>query len=236
MNPYDEPQDAPPPDRRTMHLRGFGEVPPPDTGTVHLGGYTAAPGFEAAPSVFAPVPPPEEEVSPESLIRFGPGVPDPRTARTIDVWQGNAPGPEAAAHPHHRTEEKRRRPGRYLLAGLVLLAVVGFLLWQHFATPVSIGSVTVSAEKPSLTCGQSELITATLHTNGGSGTVHYQWVRSDGTVSGALTQSVPSGVRQVQLPLRWTVTGQGNFQGTATLKITSPGSATGTAVFNYSCS
>ena len=63
----------------------------------------------------------------------------------------------------------------------------------------------------------------------------FEMVRSDGTVSGALTQSVPSGVHQVQLPLRWTVTGQGNFQGTATLKITSPGSATGTAVFNYSC-
>jgi hypothetical protein len=235
MTPQDQPRDMPPPDNRTVNFGGYGQAPPPDTGTVHLGGYNPAPGYEAAPSVFAPVPPPEEQASAESLIRFGPGVPDPRTARTIDVWQGNAPGPEAAAH-HGRPEEKRRSPGRYILAGLVLLAVVAFLLWQHFATPVSIKSVTVAAEKASLTCGQTELITATLQTNGGSGTVHYQWVRSDGTVSGALTQSVPSGAHQVQLPLRWTVTGQGNFQGTATLKITSPGTATGTAAFNYSCS
>jgi hypothetical protein len=234
MTPYDEPRDAPPPDNRTVHLGGFGD-PPPDTGTVHLGGYNPVPGFEAAPSVFAPVPPPEEEASPESLIRFGPGVPDPRTARTIDVWQGNAPGPDAASH-RGAAEQKRRHPGRYVLAGAVLLAVVGFLLWQRLATPLSVGSVTVSASRAELTCGQTELVTATLHTNGGSGTVHYQWVRSDGTVSSPLTQSVPSGVHQVPLPLRWTVTGQGNFQGTATLKITSPGSATGTAVFNYSCS
>jgi hypothetical protein len=50
-----------------------------------------------------------------------------------------------------------------------------------------------------------------------------------------LTQSLPAGAHEVQLPLRWTVQGQGDFHGIATLDVTAPGSATASAGFGYSC-
>jgi hypothetical protein len=74
-----------------------------------------------------------------------------------------------------------------------------------------------------------------VQTNGRPGTLHYHWVRSDGTDSGPLTQDLPGGDHQVQLPLRWTVTGHGDFHGTAAIDVTAPGSATASADFTYTC-
>ena len=250
MTPEDTPRDAVPSDG-TFRLRPpqhHAAPPQPDTSTVHLGGQPGGgyeptqrvygapmPAYEATPTVFSPTPPPGEQPEAESLIRFGPGVPDPKTARTMAVWQGQGPaGSAAAAAPEEKS--KKRMLGGFLLAGIVLLAVVAFLLWQHFGSSLTVSSVAVKATPAALACDGTEQITATVRTNGSSGTIHYRWVRSDGTTSGTLSQTVPSGTHQVSLPLRWTVQGQGNLQGTATLQITDPGSRTASATFDYSCS
>ena len=250
--PEDTPYDAIPPES-TFRLRPQGggpqhaAPPPPDTSTVQLGGaggyaptervYGAPqPAYEATPTVFVPTPPPGEQPEPESLIRFGPGVPDPKTARTMAVWQGQGPAGAAAGGAAAEGKPKKRALGGWILAGLVLLGVVAFLLWQHFGSSLSISSVTAKAGTPALACDGTEQITATVQTNGSSGTIHYRWVRSDGTNSGPLTQTVPSGTHQVQLPLRWTVQGQGNLQATATVQISDPGTHTASAEFDYSCS
>ena len=246
MTPEDTPRDALPTDGSTFHLRPqsgphHAAPPPPDNSTVHLGGGgghvygTPMPAYEAAPTVFVPTPPPGEQPEPESLIRFGPGVPDPKTARTMAVWQGQGPA-GAGGEGGAQGKMRKRTLGGLLLAGIVLLAVVAFLLWQHFGSSLSITSVAVRATPAALACDGTEQVTATVRTNGSSGTIHYRWVRSDGTTSGALTQTVPSGTHQVSLPLRWTVQGQGNLQATATLQITDPGTRTVSGSFNYSCS
>ena len=250
MTPEDTPRDAPPPDGETFRLRPpqhHAAPPPPDTSTVQLGGQPGGgyqptqrvygapmPAYEATPTVFSPTPPPGEQPEAESLIRFGPGVPDPKTARTMAVWQGQGPA-GAAAEAAPQGKAKKRTLGGFLVAGIILLAVVAFLLWQHFGSSLSVTSVAVKVNPAALACDGTEEITATVQTNGGSGTIHYRWVRSDGTTSGALTQTVPSGTHQVSLPLRWTVQGQGNLQGTATVEISDPGTHTASGTFNYSC-
>ncbi|MFC1415361.1 hypothetical protein [Streptacidiphilus cavernicola] len=253
--PEDTPRDAAPQDgtHRLRPPQRHAAPPAADTSTVQLGAQPGAagyqptqrvygapmPAYEATPTVFSPpVPPPDELPEPENLIRFGPGVPDPKTARTMAVWQGQGPAGAAAGTGAGAgaTKAKKRLLGGWLLAVLVLLAVLAFLLWQHFGTPLSITSVAVKATPAALACDGTEELTATVQTNGSSGTIHYHWVRSDGTDSGALTQTVPSGVHTVSLPLRWTVQGQGDLQATATVEITAPGAHSATAGFNYSCS
>ncbi|MFC1433420.1 hypothetical protein ACEZDB_22495 [Streptacidiphilus sp. N1-3] len=249
MTPEDTPRDAVPPDSGTFRLRPpqrhAAPPPPPDTSTVQLGGgYGAGPGtgygtpmpaYEATPTVFSPpAPPPDEQPPAESLIRFGPGVPDPKTARTMAVWQGA--GPAGAAAAAEQGKPKKRKLGGFLLAGLVLLGVVAFLLWNRFGTPLSIGSVAVTASPAALTCDGTEEVNAVVHTNGGSGVIHYRWIRSDGSSDGMQTKTVPSGLHEVTLPLRWTVQGNGNLQATATVEITEPGAHSASASFNYSCS
>jgi len=165
-------------------------------------------------------------------VRFGPGVPDPGTARTIAVWKGAVPGPQTPQQP---AAQVRRRWTRALPLLLAVLVVVGYLLWQRSGPPLAVVSATVSATPAALPCGGTEQLTATVRTNGRSGTLHYHWLRSDGTDSGPLTQSLPAGAHQVQLPLRWTVQGHGDFHGTATLDVTAPGSATASADFSYAC-
>ena len=241
--PEDTPYDAVPPDG-THRLRPQHHAAPPssDTSTVQLGGGhgsgygTPMPAYEATPTVFVPTPAPGAEAPAESLIRFGPGVPDPQTARTMAVWQGAGPaGAGTAAESGAGVRTRKRKLGGFVLAGIVLLLVVGYLLWNHFGTPLKISSVSVSASPAALACDATEVVTATVGTNGSPGTIHYRWVRSDGTTSGALTQTVPSGTHQVSLPLRWTVQGQGNLQGTATVEISDPGTHTASGTFNYSC-
>jgi hypothetical protein len=239
VTPQDEPRDALPTDGSTVHLRPqHHAAPPPDLSTVRLGGGygTPMPAYEATPTVFVPTPPPGEQPEPESLIRFGPGVPDPKTARTMAVWQGRGPAGAAAGAAAEAGGPRKRTLGGLVLAGVVLLAVVGFLLWEHFGSSLTISSVTVTAKQAALSCDGTEQLTATVQTNGGYGTIHYQWLRSDGTKSGLLTQTVPSGLHQVSLPLRWTVQGQGNLQATATVEITAPGTHSASGGFNYSCS
>ncbi|QMU77909.1 hypothetical protein GXW83_21645 [Streptacidiphilus sp. PB12-B1b] len=222
-----------------------------DQGTVQLGPNptlafptVALPAEQ--PTLREPEPEPEPDTAPvpvadltgpavaagaAGVLRFGPGVPDPGTAHTIAVWQGTAPGPQAPPP----AAPGRRRWVRLLPVLLVLLAVAGYLLWQRVGPPLSVASVSVTATPAALSCGGTEQLTATVRTNGRRGTLRYHWVRSDGTDSGPLTASLSTGDRQVQLPLRWTVQGHGDFHGTATLDITAPGGATASAAFSYAC-
>ncbi|MGX4691516.1 hypothetical protein [Streptomyces sp. JNUCC 63] len=96
-------------------------------------------------------------------------------------------------------------------------------------------SVSVSSTPAVLGRDATETLTVTVRTNGHPGTLRYHWVRSDGTDSGPLTQDVGAGVRQAQLPPRWTVQGHGSLHGTATLKVTAPGTAQAAAGFDYAC-
>ncbi|MFD9130293.1 hypothetical protein [Kitasatospora sp. NPDC059571] len=237
----------------------FGEVPPGAAeATVRLGsapvpgpapeqpypagGAPQPAGFESAtfldPEVWPTVPTPPPAAGPpvaaaaapgatpaEGLQRFGPGVPPQAAA----VWHGAAAVPEEPVRP------RRRR--RWLLIPVVLLvAVLAWLAWERYGRPVSVTGVTVrtdSAQGPA--CDGTAVVTGTLATDGGAGTVRYRWRRSDGTDSGILSQQVPSGRSSTEVVLRWTFQGKGTMQATATLEVLAPGSGTASVSFPYTC-
>jgi hypothetical protein len=131
-----------------------------------------------------------------------------------------------------------RRSRRWILPLTVLILVVAVLiyfLWGRTTTPVAVDSVAVKASAPTVTCGQTEHLTALITTNGGSGTLTYQWARSDGTRSGVLTQDVSKGENQTTVALLWNFDGPGTMNATATLHILSPGNVSGSTEFRYNC-
>jgi hypothetical protein len=231
----------------------LGQVPPPVGGaTVRLNtAKPAAPlppppsapqpaGFESAtfldPEVWPTVPPaaPQPPVVPaapaadDGLRRFGPGVPPQAAA----VWHGTA----AAAPPVPVPEAPRRRRRWLLLPLVLLIAVLAWFGWDRYGRPVAVTGVSVrtdTAQGPG--CDGTAVVTGTLATDGGAGTVRYRWRRSDGTDSGVLSQAVPSGRASTEVVLRWTFQGKGAMQATATLEVVTPGSDQASVNFPYSC-
>ncbi|MEY9872339.1 hypothetical protein ABH931_001813 [Streptacidiphilus sp. MAP12-33] len=226
--PVEPPQATPPVPTHTptVQLSLGAQVPPP------------APAPASAPaSAPAPAPAPAPEAAAEAapapdpgLIRFGPGVPDPKTARTIAVWKGEVT-------PEAEPEERKRRSWLFWVP--VLLLFLGLLAWWLYGllapAAIKLTAASVQVTPAAVTCGGKATITATVTTDGSGGTFHYRWLRSDGTDSGLLTETVAAGTRQVQLPLIWTLTGPGTFAGRATLQIQDHPALTESGSFTYSC-
>ncbi|MFE5588412.1 hypothetical protein, partial [Kitasatospora sp. NPDC056531] len=167
--------------------------------------------------------PDERPLAPGELRRFGPGVP-PRAAA---AWHG-----EAAAEPKPRP----RRVRRWLVPVAVLLAVLALLFWRFHTTVLAVTAVGVTTDPAGPGCGGTAVVTASVETNGGAGSIRYRWVRSDGTTSDEIVQDVRSGTHHTDLILRWTFDGHGSLQATATLEIIAPAARTATATFPYHCS
>ncbi|BFV55283.1 hypothetical protein KCMC57_up03870 [Kitasatospora sp. CMC57] len=174
----------------------------------------AEPGAPVEPA--APVAP-----EPDGLRRFGPGVPPQAAA----VWHGTAEPP------------RKRRWRRWLILPLLLamLAALGYWAWQQYGRPMVVNSVAVQADPAPLTCDGTQVVRATLATDGGGGDVRYRWRRSDGTDSGELVQHIPRGRRATELVLRWSFHGQGSMDATATLELLAPEPHTGAVSFTYDC-
>lgn len=116
-----------------------------------------------------------------------------------------------------------------------MIAVIVFLL-QHRATPLTVGAVQVAAQPASPGCDTTVDVVGTVTTDGRGGTLHYQWLRSDGQTGEVLAQSVGSGTTSTQVHLAWTVSGHGRFEGRATLRVLdATGPAEGSGTFVYSC-
>jgi hypothetical protein len=237
------PEDARPAEPGTVRL---GRSPQADEiATVRLPGGSEVP--VATPTVHLPVEPqavvptPTVEVpagatvveaagAEVALIRFGPGVPDPKTARTIAVWKG-----EVVPEP---PQERRKRSGWLFWVPVVLLFLALLAWWLYgllAPAPLKITGASVQVNPTVLSCGGKATVTATVTTDGRAGSFRYRWVRNDGTDSGMLTETVAAGTRQVQLPLIWTLSGPGSFDGKATLEIENHPAFTETAAFTYSC-
>ncbi|MBR7829273.1 hypothetical protein KDK95_23400 [Actinospica sp. MGRD01-02] len=145
--------------------------------------------------------------------------------------------PATAAAWHGAAPKKRRRAllRGWLMPLLVLVGVIALLLWQRVGGRLEVSGVTASAGTASIGCDSTEVVTASLHTNGTAGTIVYRWVRSDGTVSGDLRQSVGDGTKQTDVVLRWAFSGHGSTRAVATIDVESPGAASAVASFVYSC-
>ncbi|MFD8696977.1 hypothetical protein [Kitasatospora purpeofusca] len=165
----------------------------------------------------------ERPLAPGELRRFGPGVPPLAAA----VWHGAAvPGAEPP---------RRRRMWRFLLPLVLLLAVLALLFWRFSTPALAVTGVGVTTDPAGPGCDSVAVIKAEVETNGGSGTLRYRWLRSDGTTSGEIGQDIGSGAHRTELVLRWSFEGRGSLAATATLEILAPGSRTAAVSFPYHC-
>ncbi|WP_063795074.1 hypothetical protein, partial [Kitasatospora sp. MBT66] len=187
-------------------------------------GATPPPGPPPAPAAPAVADNGDERpLAPGELRRFGPGVPPLAAA----VWHGAAvPGAEPP---------RRRRVWRWLLPLVLLLAVLALLFWRFSTPALAVTGVGVTTDPAGPGCDSVAVIKAEVETNGGSGTLRYRWLRSDGTTSGEINQDIGSGAHRTELVLRWSFEGRGSLAATATLEILAPGSRTAAVSFPYHC-
>jgi hypothetical protein len=164
-----------------------------------------------------------------TVLRFGPGVTAAAASRTRTTPPAVAVSP-APARP------RRRRLRRHALPGLVVICVIAFLLWQRLGPPVGVREVAVASRPTAVGCDGTADITGLVTTDGRPGTLTYRWLRSDGTASAVLRESLPRGERHARLRLRWTFRGEGRYEARAELRILSPARHTAAARVTYDCS
>ncbi|BCY13428.1 hypothetical protein [Actinoplanes sp. L3-i22] len=183
-----------------------------------------------------PAPDPGPQVSPvdeaptmraAGELRFGPGV--PVAPQPTPAWP--------AATPAGRPRPVWRRLVSVLssLLTLALVVVVGFYLWQRLR-PLEVESVAVAVPQPAGNrCNVTVDVVATVHTNGRSGVLRYQWFRSDSAPGAVLTEQIGSGQRAATLTLRWTFNGTGKTTETATVNIIDPSPIQAGTKVTYNC-
>jgi hypothetical protein len=178
-----------------------------------------------------PVDPSQGSV-PAEYRRVGPGVP---AAAGTPSASGIDPATAAAWHGTRAPKPRRALLRGWLLPLAVLVGVIALLLWQHVGGRLTVVGAAASPGTPSIGCDSTEVVTATLRTNGSAGTIVYRWIRSDGTVSDELRQTVGDGTKQVDVVLRWAFSGHGSMRALATIDVENPGTASAVASFSYSC-
>jgi len=121
---------------------------------------------------------------------------------------------------------------------LTLMIVAGALawLWWQRGGPLSVTGVTVApATDPADACDVTVDVVGTIHTDGRGGVVTYQWLRNDGQTSEVLREIVPPGRDNAVVHLRWSLTGEGTYDATATLSVLTPDPTVGSTEFTYDC-
>jgi hypothetical protein len=182
--------------------------------TVRLGGADARGGADETVTMPArhPNPDPASTIRAVDQMRFGPGVPQSPPPPTTPGWPATAP-------------RKRRRRLVSMLSSLLtlaLLVVVGLYLWQRLR-PLEVESATVAVPRPAGNrCDVTVDVVATIHTNGRSGAIRYQWFRTGAAPGAILTEQVGQGQRTASLTLKWTFSGVGSATETATVNIIDP--------------
>jgi hypothetical protein len=164
-----------------------------------------------------------------TVLRFGPGVTAALAHRTHRTQPPVAVGPAPAPGRH-------RRLRRNTLPALVLACVIAFLLWQRLGPPLGVREVAVTSRPATVGCDGTADIVGLVTTNGRPGTLTYRWVRSDGTASAALHESLTRGERHARLHLRWTFQGTGRYEARAELRVLSPARHSASARVAYDCS
>lgn len=168
----------------------------------------------------------EQDIS----LRFGPGVQPEDTNPLVEKWRAG----------RERPRRRRRGWAGRLASSLVTIVIVGgvvvWLLLRGQAADLEITAIKVQAPQATQRCDAAVDVVGVLSTNGERGEISYRWRRSDGNESGVLTASTERGRREVRVPLRWTVTGEGKLHAVATLELLSPGvGRRASASFDYLC-
>ncbi|MEV0901146.1 hypothetical protein [Actinoplanes sp. NPDC049802] len=181
--------------------------------TVRLGDPTAFLGDPGRTAHLGPpAPAGQPTVRTHQEVRFGPGVPTAPAA--APAW----PRTPGAGRPRLR----RLVSVVSSLLTLALVVVVGYHVWQRLS-PLEVESASVAVPEPAGNrCDVTVGVVATVRTNGRSGVIRYQWLRSGELPGDVLTEEVGSGRRTVALTLKWTFNGVGATTETATVNIIEP--------------
>ncbi|MEU5401506.1 hypothetical protein ABZ348_19685 [Streptomyces sp. NPDC005963] len=175
------------------------------------------------------------------VLRFGPGVTaapriTPALSSAAAVWHGTHPlALQDSNPPGVRGRGRARGLRRYALAASVLALVLSFLAWQRYGGSLTVQGVTVSPSSAAIGCDSAADLIAVVKTNGRPGTLVYRWVRSDGTRSGRLTETMARGQKTARLHLLWTFHGTGAYRASAELQIVSPSTERARGRFSYAC-
>ncbi|MEV7617940.1 hypothetical protein [Streptomyces sp. NPDC089799] len=164
-----------------------------------------------------------------SVLRFGPGV----TAQATVPFP--VPFPEQGAYGPAPAPGRRRGLRRYALAAAVLAAVLLYLGWQRYGPGVEVRDLAVTTGPGGPACDSAADVTAVVGTNGRPGNIRYEWVRSDGTRSGPLTERVTGGQTEARVHLLWTFRGRGTLAARAEIRILEPRPRSAAVDFTYRC-
>ena len=197
-------------------------APPPES--------SAAAGRLQAPDAAAPQPPASE------VVRYGPGVPASQAAVSAgqagvaaeSVWRsGRRPGP-----PPGRTRLRRRQG---LLLTVILLVAAGVVVYLRFFDHPSLHVTGVEILRSTRT-GCTVDVTGRIDTNGGAGTVSYQWVfRPQTQAPQPLSQSLAAGQHTVDVTIAVEGQGHGTVSQLVTLDVLGPGTGTASSTVTLSC-
>ena len=194
--------------------------------------------------VAAPAPPAGQPAS--QFTR--PGLADPPPVPGAYPGAPSGSMPPATAGPAWFSAPPPPRRGRggllWLLVGALAFVAVagvgGYLLVSRSSSgpALSVTGIVAVAQPAKAGCDSDVHVSGTITTNGGKGTIDYQWFRDGQPVSAdILHMPVDKDQTQVHLPdLTLTNTGKGSLVARVTLTVISPaGSVPGTTSFSYSC-
>lgn len=140
------------------------------------------------------------------------------------------------APPPRRRKRRRWRTAVSTFVTAAILGAVGVILWQLAHDHLQVTAVAVApAQLPGQRCNVTVNVVGTIETNGRGGAVSYEWIRGGGLRSPVSAVTAATGHATVRVYLRWSFRGSGSYHAEATLRVLTPGVASGHTAFTYLC-